>query len=208
MAEPLFEIESDIPREDLRGDVTPVLARTAVTEREMLDLLGKRYSQVVGNGPRWAVAEHVRSHAGFDARRTADLVAMDLWPSSGLALHGHEVKVSRSDWLRELKEPDKAAEFMQIVDYWWLVAPAGVVAGKQELPDGWGMLELAVRTVGRTMRDDDGAYRPHRVTEEYLRVVKSAPRLAPTFPREVSRSFFAAFSRSLTRTATRAAVNA
>jgi len=32
---------------------------------------------------------------------------MDLWPSGGLEIHGHEVKVSRSDWLRELKEPEK-----------------------------------------------------------------------------------------------------
>jgi hypothetical protein len=69
-------------------------------------------------GPRFAVAPQVRSAAGFDARRTCDFVAMDLWPSKGLHLHGHEIKVSRSDWLRELAEPEKAAEFTPYMNCW------------------------------------------------------------------------------------------
>jgi len=89
----------------------------AMTEAAVTDALHLRYSQVHGNGRRYAVAAGVRSHAGFDARRTADYVAMDLWPSKGLALHGHEIKVSRSDWLRELKEPEKAAEFIPWMNF-------------------------------------------------------------------------------------------
>jgi hypothetical protein len=114
------------------------------TEADMLDLLTERYSKDHGNGSRYAVARHVRSHAGFDARRTADFLAMDLWPSKGCVLHGHEVKVSRSDWLHELKQPEKAAEFIPFVNYWWLVVSDAAFVRDGELPDGWGL--MAVRS--------------------------------------------------------------
>jgi len=111
------------------------------TERRMLDLLRHRYNNQDGNGQRYAVAEHVRSHAGFDATRTADFIAMDLWPSKGLAMHGHEVKVSRSDWLNEMKHPEKAAEFIPYLDYWWLVVPnLTIVRSLNELPPTWGLM--------------------------------------------------------------------
>lgn len=112
------------------------------TERELLDRLHWRYTERRGNGERWARAEHVRSHAGFDAKRTADFIAMDLWPSKGLALHGHEVKVSRGDWLTELKNPAKADEFRRYMDYWWLVAAEPSIV-RNDLPPGWGLMVAA-----------------------------------------------------------------
>jgi hypothetical protein len=113
----------------------------AMTEASVTDALHARYSQVHGgNGRRYAVAAGVRSHAGFDARRTCDYVAMDLWPSKGLALHGHEIKISRSDWLRELAEPEKAAEFIPYMTYWWAVASGPRIVRDGELPDGWGLM--------------------------------------------------------------------
>ena len=118
------------------------------TEADVIDALERRYSAVAGNGRRYATAYGVRSHAGFDARRTADFVAMDLWPSGGLRLHGHEVKVSRSDWLRELKDPSKAAEFIPWMNCWWLAVSDKRIVRPGELPDGWGLL---------VMRDGDMA---------------------------------------------------
>lgn len=109
------------------------------TEREMLDLLHQRYSINRGNGPGYAVAEHVKSQAGHDAPRCADFIAMGLWPSQGLHLHGHEVKVSRSDWLRELAEPGKATPFMRYCDRWWLVVPDRAIV-RDDLPAAWGLL--------------------------------------------------------------------
>jgi hypothetical protein len=116
----------------------------AETERSLLDLLWKRYSTRNGNGPRWAMAEHVRDRAGFDASRTLDAIVMDTYPSSGLALHGFEIKCSRGDWLRELAQPWKAAAFTRWVDYFWVVAAPGVVQYGpliEELPEGWGLME-------------------------------------------------------------------
>lgn len=109
-------------------------------EHDMLKLLAKRYGVHYGNGSRYVIANHVRSHAGFDARRTADFIAMDLWPSKGLALHGHEVKVSRSDWLTELKQPEKAAEFTPYMNHWWLVVSDRTIVREGELPDSWGLM--------------------------------------------------------------------
>jgi len=114
---------------------------TKRTEADMLDLLTARYGPQQGV-LRYVVARHVRSHAGFDARRTADFVALDTWPSSGFVIHGHEVKVSRSDWLHELKQPEKAAEFMLYMDFWWLVVSDASIVREDELPDGWGLMAV------------------------------------------------------------------
>ncbi len=96
------------------------------TEAAVLTCLRRRYSESHGNGDRWAFATHVKSGAGFydntpgsfAYHRAADAVAMDLWPSKGLEIHGHEVKVSRSDWLSELKQPEKCEPVKRYCDRW------------------------------------------------------------------------------------------
>jgi len=151
------------------------------TERTMFDLLHARYGTTnPANGPRYACAEHVRNAAGFYATRTADFIAMDLWPSTGLLLHGHEVKISRSDWLRELAEPAKAAAFQRWVDHWWLVVPDRLIV-RDDLPDGWGLM---VQQGNR------------------LRIAHRAPRLA-TEP--MPRSVLAPLLRAVVTTAARRA---
>ena len=129
------------------------------TERRVLDALIRRYGQRYGNGYRWAYAEHVRSGPGFiDGKRIADAIAFDCWESKGLEIHGHEVKVSRSDWLTELKSPEKAEAFRPYVDRWWLVVPDRNIV-RDDLPKGWGLM----------LANSDGS----------TRVVKQAPRLSP-----------------------------
>jgi hypothetical protein len=110
------------------------------TEGEMLGLLRQRYTEKAGNGDAWAFVEKVRDAAGFDAKRTVDAMAMSLWPSRGLRLHGFEVKCSRNDWLRELKDPSKSESFMRHLDYWWLVAADASIVAAGELPETWGLL--------------------------------------------------------------------
>lgn len=127
------------------------------TERDMLDALHARYAQASqGESVRWACAEHVRAHASFDAK-ACDFMAQDLWPSKGLHLHGHEVKVSRADWLRELAQPEKAEALRRFCDKWWLVVSDKAIV-KDDLPDGWGLMVVTGGTV---------------------RVAKAAPLLTP-----------------------------
>ena len=121
------------------------------TEREMLDRLNVRYGKTSKNGSstmvRYTRAEHVRNQLGFEANRTADYIAVDLWGTSygpienrGPFLNGHEVKCSRGDWLRELKHPDKADAFSRFMHYWWLVVSDKNIVGPDELPEGWGLM--------------------------------------------------------------------
>jgi len=49
--------------------------------------------------------------------------------------------VSRGDWLRELKDPAKAEEMAVFCEYWYIVAPKGVVL-PGELPPLWGLVEV------------------------------------------------------------------
>ena len=68
---------------------------------------------------------------------------MGLWPSSknGMEITGFELKISRSDWLRELKNPDKASPVKQFCDRWYLVvSDLKVITYADELPEGWGLM--------------------------------------------------------------------
>lgn len=166
------------------------------TERQMLDYLHQRYAQTnPGNGPRYACAEHVKNQAGFDARRCADFIAVDCWPTGGIELHGHEVKVSRSDWLHELKDPTKAEAFTRYMDRWWLVVPDASIVKPGELPDGWGLLTLNRFTTQGAWPN----YHERRVGYR-LRANVQAPRLTPEpLPREM----LATLMRSTAKTAKR-----
>lgn len=120
------------------------------TERELLQLLERRHAKT-GNGGsgEFAFLTHVRNDGGFNASRTFDAVAVSLWPSRGYAIDVFEVKVSRSDWLRELKDPAKSEAAWAIGDRFWIVATAGIV-DPAELPHGWGLVEA----VGGKVTDD------------------------------------------------------
>lgn len=105
--------------------------------------------------PEYALFYEVGDATGGRQRRWADAIAMGLWPSRGLALQGFEIKVARSDWLSEMRNPAKAEAIARFCSYWWIVTPPGIVKDG-ELPEGWGLYE--VQTNG-------------------LRCVKQAPRL-------------------------------
>ncbi|MCC2033087.1 hypothetical protein [Microbacterium allomyrinae] len=140
----------------LEGLEEPLAPPSKFTERDMLDLLARRYTQrSQGTNDRWVRAEHVRNGTGFygyseetgrcnDWRglRTADFFAVDTYESKGHEIHGHEVKVSRSDWLHELADPTKAEAFKRYCTRWWLVTPDASIVRPGELPAGWGVLAL------------------------------------------------------------------
>lgn len=122
--------------------------------------------------PEWALMFEVANGTGSNIRRYADAVAMNLFPSRGLELHGIEVKVSRSDWQRELKNPEKAETIFQYCDRWWIAVPEDMAIGvKAELPPTWGLLAL---------------------NGDKLKQIVAAPKLEP---KELTRSFIAAMMR-------------
>jgi hypothetical protein len=115
------------------------------TEREILDLLIQRYTKISMGAHRFAFAEHVSDKPSW-ASRIADFIAIDCWMAQRPRLplryeiHGHEVKVSRSDWLKELRQPDKAEAFRPYCHRWWLVVSDRRIVLPGELPEGWGLL--------------------------------------------------------------------
>ena len=135
---------------------------------EIKALLCKKYAP-----PVYAFFTEVANGTGAHQAGYADAVTYHLFPSSGHIIEGFEIKVSRGDWLRELKQPQKAGNVMQYCDRWWLVAPKGVTAA-EEIPKNWGFYEIINNKF-------------------YTR--KRAPELEPT---ELSPSFVAAMLRRAT----------
>jgi hypothetical protein len=91
--------------------------------------------------PEWATFLEVHNGTGSTQRRSADAIAMNLFPSRGLRLHGFEFKASRSDWMRELKDPAKSVPIQRYCDHWWIVALPDIVRA-DELPPNWGLYVL------------------------------------------------------------------
>jgi hypothetical protein len=159
---------------------------SGATERDMLDLLLARYTDVRRGtvADRWVRAEHIREKVGgYGAGRIADFIAADKYPGipygSTLAFHGHEVKVSRSDWLTELRDPEKSAAFRRYMHHWWLVVPEAAIVKPGELPEGWGLIVKS---------------------GDKLRVKVKAPRLTPDpMPTDFTICLMAAAARTAAR---------
>lgn len=126
---------------------------------------------------QYAMLYEVRDAAGFGASRSADIMMVGLWPSRGCQLEGMELKISRGDWLRELKKPEKAEAFVPYCDRWWVIASTSDIVKLDELPPTWGLMVPRGNGMG---------------------VIRQAPDLSP---KPVDRSLLAAMLKRATDTA-------
>lgn len=90
--------------------------------------------------PAYAVLPGVANATGGKRSRVADAVIMSLWPSRGLTFEAVEIKVSRGDWLRELKNPAKQEPIIKYCDRFWLAVGDASIVKPGELPQTWGLL--------------------------------------------------------------------
>lgn len=142
-----------------------------LTEAEIYERLAVRFAQ-----PEYVCLPHLRGATGaLWQGRTLDAMAMSLWPSRGLFLHGFEIKSHRGDWLSELRNPAKADTLFGYFDYWWLVTGHDKIATLDEVPEVWGLL---------TVKGDK------------LYTVRQAPKLVPSHA--ITRSFLADVLRQAT----------
>lgn len=111
-------------------------------------------------GPGYIKLTQIRAATGFADENTADAMVFGDWPSTGNVLHGFEVKVSRADWLNEVRNPNKNNSVKSYCNFWWLVIADENMVKPDELPDDWGMMIWQ----GKNKR---------------LKVVKKAPKLEP-----------------------------
>lgn len=103
---------------------------------ELKNLVAKRFS-----APEYGLLWEVGNSTGFGCNRHCDGLAMSLWPSRGLHLIGLDLKVSRGDWIKELKNPAKAEAIYKFCDRWYLVAGDDSIVRDGELPASWGLLK-------------------------------------------------------------------
>jgi hypothetical protein len=92
--------------------------------------------------PEFAFMTQVGNATGTRTNRHADAIAMSLWPSRGLDLHGFEIKCYRNDFLNEKKNPAKAEAIQQFCNFWWIVTAPGIVQELDIFPPTWGLMEV------------------------------------------------------------------
>jgi hypothetical protein len=99
---------------------------------------------------RWPESEYVHvAEAPQSADRQGrkiDVLVMSMWRSRGHELDAVEVKVSASDWKRELDNAGKADWWWSHVHRFWIAVPDEpklVERVRSELPSGWGLIACA-----------------------------------------------------------------
>lgn len=110
--------------------------------------------------PEWLFFEEVPFDGPDGRMRLADAIALPTYQSRGYVVHGFEVKVTRSDWLREMADMSKAEAIAKDVDRFWLVLGDPAIALEEEVPPAWGILAphgdgLKVRRQAKQLRPED-----------------------------------------------------
>lgn len=88
-------------------------------------------------------------NGGFGSSQRVDAVHVGFTSSSGRILTGHEIKVSRADWLHELDQTEKADLWSDQCHAWYVVAPSIDIVRSEELPHHWGLMVPNARTTTR-----------------------------------------------------------
>ena len=130
-----------------------------VTAEKIYESLRKKFGR-----PEWALLFEVGNGTGDKLGRWADALAMNMYPSKGLAIVGFGIKVSRNDLIKELEHPTEAVEMF--CNQWYLVVPKGLIAKTDIIPTEWGVLEYNEETLRQTKKPSDLVCQP--VTKEFL----------------------------------------
>ena len=129
-------------------EITSAAAEELRTAAQVYQALKARHPQ-----PEWILLAEVRTRTGFqemakstyDTARSIDAFAMHTWGSQDYRRVAYEIKVSRSDWLRELKDPKKRAQAYFLSNQFYFVFPVGIFQWsdtKIDALDGCGILEV------------------------------------------------------------------
>lgn len=111
-------------------------ATDANKTRAMYELLKHRHP-----APEWATFAELNIGTGSNGGRWIDLYAMNCFPSKGNLKIAYEIKASRADFLREMRQPNKRAAAEKLADECYFVAPHGLLAA-DEVPEGWGLIVM------------------------------------------------------------------
>lgn len=109
-----------------------------MTTAELLALLKRHYIKPGAPLPGGVFLPEVGWNGGGASR--CDAIYVGFTSTSGRLLVGHELKISRADWLNELNKPGKADAWADQCHQWWLVVSDPAIVAEGELPHGWGLM--------------------------------------------------------------------
>lgn len=107
---------------------------------ELLALLRRHYIKPGLDLPGGVFVPEVGGNGSWGASARADAIYVGFTTSSGRILVGHELKISRADWLNELNKPGKADQWADQCHAWYLVVNDPAIVKTGELPAGWGLM--------------------------------------------------------------------
>jgi hypothetical protein len=111
-------------------------------------VLRKRYP-----APEWVYLEEVRlgtgyegfflpgHHVAINAEQRIDGFAINCYKSKSWRRIAIEIKISRGDFLKEIKNPDKRIGAMMLSNQFYFAAPEGLIK-VDELPEDCGLIEV------------------------------------------------------------------
>ncbi len=108
-----------------------------MTSDDILDGIVKRHTEA------WIFLPELRMGTGYgySSEQRVDAWAIHPWPSKGLSAVAYEIKVSRKDWLNELKKPLKRRGALLHSNLFYFATPAGLIKDG-ELPIETGLIEV------------------------------------------------------------------
>lgn len=107
---------------------------------ELLDRLKRHYLKPGATLPGGIFLPEVGWNGGGLGAGGCDAIYVGFTSTSGRILVGHELKISRADWLNELNKPGKSDPWADQCHEWWLVVSDPAIVHDGELPAGWGLM--------------------------------------------------------------------
>lgn len=90
---------------------------------------------------QWIYFEECPVGTGWKGSNYIDAYAIAVWPSAANKRIAYEVKTSRSDFLREIKNPLKRRPAIYFSNEYYFVVPKGLVK-EEEVPVDCGLIEF------------------------------------------------------------------
>lgn len=163
---------ASVQNEELAAE-TPAERATATT---LLDILE---NALHSGKSEWLFLRELRigtGHRHHEMQRL-DAFALNCLPHLGMKRVCYEVKMSRADFLGEVRRPLKRRIGMRFSNEFYFVAPAGMLA-HEEIPSDCGLIEIGqaiTEESKRLVRRHDGFFFLHPETGVFCTVTVPAP---------------------------------
>ncbi|PWK05259.1 MmcB family DNA repair protein [Tumebacillus permanentifrigoris] len=113
---------------------------------QIVEALRNRHKPQSTMSAEWAVLSELRVSTGINIKKLKqnlqqriDVWAINCFPSKGFHRIAYEIKVSRADFLHEIKHPEKRQRALELSHQFYFVVPKGLVK-PEEIPEECGLM--------------------------------------------------------------------